>query len=71
MENLAVSEETLWVCDAVEQTVYCIDRATGEVQFSVLTPFESPTGIAIHKNAETGKEALYVAYASEGALYPG
>ncbi len=65
VENLAVSEETLWVCDAVEQTVYCIDRATGEVQFSVLTPFESPTGIAIHKNAETGKEALYVAYASE------
>ena len=65
VENLAVSEETLWVCDAVEQTVYCIDRATGDVQFSVLTPFESPTGIGIHKNAETGKEALYVAYASE------
>ncbi|MBR8832470.1 MAG: transglutaminase [Stigonema ocellatum SAG 48.90 = DSM 106950] len=64
VENLAVSEETLWVCDTVEQTVYCIDRATGEVQFSVLTPFESPTGIAIHKNADTGKETLYVAYAS-------
>lgn len=64
-ENLAVTEETLWVCDALEQTVYCIDRATGEVQFSVLTPFESPRGIAIHKNTDTGKETLYVAYASE------
>ncbi|MBO3459211.1 transglutaminase [Aetokthonos hydrillicola Thurmond2011] len=65
MENLAVTEETLWVCDALEQTVYCIDRATGEVQFSVLTPFEAPRGIAVHKNTDTGKETLYVAYASE------
>lgn len=65
LENLTVSEETLWVCDKVEQTVYCIDRATGEVQFSLLTPFDSPSGIAIHKNATTGKETLYVAYASE------
>lgn len=65
VENLAVSEETLWVCDTLEQTVYSLDRATGEVQFSLLTPFESPTGIAIHKNAQTGQESLYVAYASE------
>jgi|SRR5579883_37214 transglutaminase-like putative cysteine protease len=65
VENLAVSEETLWVCDSLEQTVYSLDRATGEVQFSVLTPFESPTGIAIHKNTQTGEETLYVAYASE------
>ncbi|MDF5715305.1 MAG: transglutaminase domain-containing protein [Rhizonema sp. NSF051] len=65
VENLAVSEETLWVCDRTEQTVYCIDRATGEVQFSVLTPFDSPSGIAVRKNA--GKETIYVAYASEEA----
>lgn len=65
VENLAVSAETLWVCDRTEQTVYCLDRATGEVQFSVLTPFESPSGIAIHQNA--GKETIYVAYASEEA----
>ncbi len=65
VENLAVSEETLWVCDRTEQTVYCLDRATGEVQFSVLTPFECPSGIAIHNNA--GKETIYVAYASEEA----
>lgn len=65
VENLAVSEETLWVSDTTEQTVYCIDRATGEVQFSVLTPFDSPTGIAIYANADTDKDTLYVAYASE------
>ncbi|OKH57483.1 transglutaminase domain-containing protein [Scytonema sp. HK-05] len=65
VESLAVDEETLWVCDRTEQTVYSIDRATGEVQFSVLTPFDSPSGIAIHKNAETGEKSLYIAYASE------
>lgn len=64
VENLAVSEETLWVCDRTEQSVYSIDRATGEVRFSVLTPFESPSGIAIHKDEES-RESLYVAYATE------
>ncbi len=64
-ENLTVSQDTLWVSDRTEQTVYSMDRATGEIQFSVLTPFDSPTGIAVHKDSETGKESLYVAYASE------
>lgn len=64
VENLAVTEETLWVCDRTEQTVYAIDRATGDIRFSVLTPFDSPTGIAIHTSA-SGKQSLYVAYASE------
>ncbi|NDJ22789.1 transglutaminase [Nostoc sp. B(2019)] len=65
VENLAVSQETLWICDHTEQTVYAMDRATGEVQFSVLTPFECPTGIAIHRNGDTNQESLYIAYASE------
>lgn len=64
-ENLAVQGETLWVCDRIEQTVYCLDRATGEINFSILTPFESPTGIAIHLHPETGNQTLLVAYASE------
>ena len=64
VENLAVSEETLWVCDRTEQTVYALDRATGEIKFSVLTPFESPTGIAVHTDDE-GQQSLYIAYASE------
>ncbi|MBF1990148.1 transglutaminase-like domain-containing protein [Fischerella thermalis] len=65
LENLAVTDEILWACDATEQSVYCMDRATGEVQFSVLTPFESPTGIAVQTEKNTGQQTLYVAYASE------
>lgn len=64
VENLAVTEETLLVCDTVEQSVYFLDRGTGEIQFSVLTPFESPTGIAVHTDANN-KQSLYVSYSSE------
>ena len=69
MENLAVDEETLWVCDSLEQSVYALDRATGEIIFSVLTPFESPTGIAIHKgdDEQQNRKNIYIAYASEEA----
>lgn len=63
--TLAVRGENLWVCDRIEQTVFCIDRATGEPQFSVLTPFESPTGIAFHPNAAGEAQVLYVSYAKE------
>lgn len=64
IENLAVTEETLLACDTVEQSVYFLDRATGEIQFSVLTPFESPTGIALHTDSNN-KQSLYVSYSSE------
>jgi len=66
--NLVVREEELWVCDRAEQTVYCLERATGEQQFSVLTPFESPTGLAFHQHPETGSEMLYVSYAKDEAF---
>ncbi|BAY85388.1 transglutaminase-like protein [Calothrix parasitica NIES-267] len=64
VENLAVTEETLLACDTVEQSVYFLDRATGEIQFSVLTPFESPTGIALHTDSNN-KQSLYLSYSSE------
>ncbi|MCZ2201367.1 transglutaminase domain-containing protein [Cylindrospermopsis raciborskii] len=64
-QNLAVSQETLWICDKTEQTVYSMDRATGEVRFSVLTPFASPTGIAIYHQDHTNKDTLYVSYSLE------
>jgi transglutaminase-like putative cysteine protease len=64
-ENITVRDEELWVSDADEQTVYCLDRATGEIQFSLLTPFENPTGLAFYTDSQTGKHVLYVAYASE------
>lgn len=67
IENLAVREEELWVCDRTEQTVYCLDRATGEQRFCVLTPFDFPTGLAFYPNSQTGEEILYVCYAGEEA----
>ncbi len=65
LENITVNGEELWVCDRTEQSVYCLDRATGEIQFSVLTPFDCPTGLAIYSHPETGRGTLYVAYAGE------
>ncbi|MGB3651121.1 MAG: transglutaminase family protein [Rivularia sp. (in: cyanobacteria)] len=65
IENLALTEENLLVCDTVEQSVYFLDRATGEIQFSVLTPFDSPTGIAVHTDSLTNNQTLYIAYSSE------
>jgi transglutaminase-like putative cysteine protease len=67
IENLSVRNEELWVCDRTEQTVYCMDRATGEVNFSILTPFDSPSGIAFYTDPQTQETILYVAYAGEEA----
>jgi hypothetical protein len=59
--NITAQEQDLWLCDRTEQTVYCLDRVTGNLQLSVLSPFESPTGLAF-----VGDQ-LYVAYAGEEA----
>ena len=64
-ENIAVDGERLWLCDQLEQSVYCLDRATGELLFSVLTPFASPTGIALHPNTSMETGTLWLAYAFE------
>ena len=60
-ESLTVRGEDLWVCDRTEQSVYCMDRATGELRFSILTPFKEPTGVAFHPSHGT----LYVSYATD------
>ncbi|MBI4784242.1 MAG: transglutaminase [Oscillatoriophycideae cyanobacterium NC_groundwater_1537_Pr4_S-0.65um_50_18] len=68
IENLTVNEEELWVCDDMERSVYCMDRATGEVQFSVVTPYDCPAAIAFHANASTpaaSDRILYAAYAED------
>lgn len=64
-ENLTVRDEELWICDKEEQTVYCLERATGTTQFSVLTPFTSPSGLAFYTDPETQEKVLYVAYAGD------
>jgi len=58
-ENIAVRGEELWICDRTEKTVYCLERATGQVIFSVITPFDNPSGLAFHR------DTLYVAYADD------
>jgi transglutaminase-like putative cysteine protease len=63
--NLTVRGEELWLCDRTEETVYCLDRATGEQQFSMLTPFENPTAITFLKHSD--QSTLYVSYAGEEA----
>ena len=62
LENITVKSEEIWLTDTLEQTVYCLDRATGETIFSVLTPFPSPTGLAFDGRDENNS-TLYVAYA--------
>ena len=64
VENLAIVEDALWVCDRTEQTVFCLDLATGKTRFSALTPFSSPTGIAFYPQ-ENGQSVCYVSYADE------
>ncbi|MGD1808091.1 transglutaminase domain-containing protein [Dapis sp. BLCC M126] len=64
-ENITVQDEELWLCDREEQTVYCLERGTGKVKFSVLTPFECPTGLAFYRNFTTGERQLYVAYSGD------
>lgn len=65
VENISLRNEELWVSDTIEQSIYCLDRGTGEVHFSVLTPFENPTALAFHTDPQTGEDILYVAYAGE------
>lgn len=66
LENITIKGEELWVTDREEQTVFCLDRGTGEIVFSVLTPFESPTALTFHTPAANTKaEILYVTYAGE------
>lgn len=64
IEYLTVRGEELWVSDDIEQTVYCLDRATGELVFSVLTPYASPAGLTFFSHPQGG-DLLYVAYAQE------
>ncbi|HHP7232005.1 MAG TPA: transglutaminase domain-containing protein [Xenococcaceae cyanobacterium] len=61
-ENITVKAEEIWLTDELEQTVYCLERATGEVLFSILTPFENPIGITFYLEPETQQEIVYICY---------
>ncbi|MEB3173689.1 MAG: transglutaminase domain-containing protein [Cyanobacteriota bacterium] len=60
VENITLKDNELWLTDNLEQSVYCLDRATGDVKLSILTPFENPTGLAFAPDG-----ALYVAYVQQ------
>ncbi len=64
-ETMTVVGEKLWVCDRAEQTVYCLNRTTGAIEFSALTPFSSPTGMAFYAPANQPEPICYVVYADE------
>ncbi len=64
-ETLSITADALWVCDRDEQTVYCLDRVTGTVRFSALTPFSSPTGIAWLQSDAAQPPTCYLTYAQE------
>ncbi|MGL5033804.1 MAG: transglutaminase, partial [Microcystaceae cyanobacterium] len=34
VENITLKGEELWVSDTMEQTVYCLDRVTGDIKYS-------------------------------------
>ncbi|AFZ46793.1 transglutaminase domain-containing protein [Cyanobacterium stanieri PCC 7202] len=64
-ENITIDGEDIWLCDSIEQTVYCVDRATGKTKYSILTPFEYPSGLTFYEDGETGERVLYVAYTDQ------
>ncbi|MEO1209066.1 MAG: transglutaminase domain-containing protein [Cyanobacteria bacterium J06638_20] len=64
-ETLAATEAGLWVCDQVEQTVYCLNPETGAIQRSALTPYSSPTGITFHTPGADEEPVCYIVYADE------
>lgn len=65
VENITVKEEELWISDELEQTVFCLDRATGKTKYSILTPFQCPKALTFYPDLETGKETLFVAYTDQ------
>ncbi|NJN24470.1 MAG: transglutaminase family protein [Acaryochloridaceae cyanobacterium RL_2_7] len=64
-ESLTWSGDRLWVCDATEQTIYRLDPETGSIEFSLLTPYPSPTGIAFVLTESEAAPQCYVSYADE------
>lgn len=65
VQNISVWGDYLWACDQTEQTVYCLDRATGELVVKMLTPFPTPTGIAVPPHTEPEQGTIWVSYSNE------
>lgn len=64
-ENITIKDEEIWLCDNIEQSVYCLDRATGKTKYSILTPFENPSAIALYFDQENNREVIYIGYSDQ------
>ncbi len=60
-KGIAATADALWLCDDLEQTVYCLDPDTLATRFMVVTPLERPTAITARPGGE-GPDTLHVAY---------
>ena len=65
LEGITTTEDALWVCDRTEQTVYCLDKSSGQIKFSALTPFNHPTDLTLYTPDGAQSPVCYVAYADE------
>lgn len=59
---LSATPRHLWLCDDVEQTVYCLDRATLGSLFTVVTPLEGPTAVVATDPGDGRADQVHVAY---------
>ncbi len=59
-ENITIKGEEIWVCDTIEQSVFCLDRATGKKKYSILTPFQNPTALSFNNEG-----VLFIAYTDQ------
>jgi transglutaminase-like putative cysteine protease len=55
-ETLTIQGGRLWVCDRLEETIYCLDSKTGKVYHRALTPYPDPRGLDFYQ------EQLYVVH---------
>jgi transglutaminase-like putative cysteine protease len=62
VKGIAATADALWLCDDLEQTVYCLDPGTLTTRFMVVTPLERPTAIAAMRAPGAGADTLHVAY---------
>ncbi len=44
-ETLTLVGQKLWVCDRLEETIYCLDSKTGVIEHRALTPYSNPRGL--------------------------
>ena len=61
-KGLAATQASLWMSDDVEQTVYCLDRASLGQRFMVVTPLEGPTALSARRPHGAQVDHVHVAY---------